>query len=243
MGRPIANPLAQGFYTVAEASRLIRVGTPQRIYGWLRGYPRRDVGPLLNRDFEPFPGYEELSFLDLIEIRFVEHFREHGVKVQSLREAAKALRQEYETDHPFALDRVHLVADKSDVFVEEIFKDAAKKAEDKKLRSLLTKNYVMYETIKQGLIPGVEFDPKDHLARKWTVLPGTFPEIRIDPRIAYGRPSGPSGIPTTTLYNAWKAENRNAEVVSYWYEIPTREVDDAVLFEEFLNNSDEIRAA
>jgi hypothetical protein len=33
---------------------------------------------------------QEVSFLDLVEVRFVEHFREVGVKVRTLRRALEA---------------------------------------------------------------------------------------------------------------------------------------------------------
>jgi hypothetical protein len=113
----IDNALAQGFYTVSEAARLIEVGNAARIHGRLKGYPNRQIGPLLTRDYEPIEERQELSFLDLMEVRFVEHFRYHGVKMRPLRCAAERLREEFETQHPFATDRVHLVADKADVFL------------------------------------------------------------------------------------------------------------------------------
>lgn len=243
MRRTTDNPLARGFYTVPEAARLIRVGSTNRIYGWLRGYPARHIGPLLNRDYEPIGDLEELSFLDLMEIRFVEHFREHGVKVRSLRIAGERLKEEFRTRHPFALDKVILVADKADVFVKEVLLESAEKAGDPRLRSLLTRNYVMYEAIRQSLLPGVQFDASTHLVNKWSPVPELFPEIKIDPRVAYGQPIGPSGIPTPVLFEAWKAEHKNADAVSHWYEVPTPEVLQAVQFEQYLSQHERRRAA
>jgi uncharacterized protein (DUF433 family) len=237
------NPLSQGFYTVAEAARLIRVGSRQRIYGWLKGYPRRGAGPLLARDYEPVGGVEELSFLDLMEVRFVEHFREHGVKMRSLRRASARLRQEWNTTHPFALQRVHVIADKADIFVEEVLRDSAEQEHDPRLRSLLTENYVMYEAIKQNLLPGVTFDSKSHLAETWAPRAIEFPAIKINPRVAFGQPATPSGVPTITLYNAWKAEKQNADEVAYWYDLPSTEVLEAIRFEELLDRRSEVQAA
>jgi uncharacterized protein (DUF433 family) len=244
MGRAGAiNPLARGFYTVQEAARLISVGVTNRIYGWLRGYPDRQIGPLLVRDYTPIGGTEELSFLDLMEVRFVEHFREHGVKARTLRIAAAKLRQEFHTSHPFAMDRMVLVADKVDILVEEILKESAAEAKDPRLRSLLTGNYVIYEAIKQGLLPGVRFDTGTHLARTWAPVPDLFPRIVIDPRIAYGHPVVPSRVPTATLYDAWHAEKENVDAVSYWYEVPTAEIVEAVKFERHLDTRRAARAA
>jgi hypothetical protein len=233
MGQAIRNPLAQGFYTVPEAARLIRVGSARRIYGWLRGYAGREIGPLLERDYQPVGDTEELSFHDLMEVRFVEHFRERGVKVRSLRIAAQNLRAELRTKHPFASRRMVLTADKADVF--EIFRGAAQEADDPKLRSLTTNNYVMYETIRELLIPGVEFSPATGLANRWKPIPDKFPTIAIDPRIARGQPAIPKGIPTGVLYDNWKAENRNVDSVSYWFNVPSTEVLQAIKFEQALD--------
>ena len=243
MGQALRNPLAQGFYTVPEAARLIQVGNARRIYGWLRGYTGRDIGPLLNRDYKPIGEDEELSFHDLMEVRFVEHFREAGVKARSLRIAAERLRRELDTKHPFASQRVMLTADKADVFVKEILKKAAEEADDVRLRSLTTNNYVMYEAIKQALIPGVEFSPATELVNRWTPMPDKFPTIIIDPRIARGQPTIPKGIPTVALFDAWKAENKSVDSVAFWYNIPSTDVLSAVKFEQALDKDYQRRAA
>lgn len=243
MGQALRNPLAQGFYTVSEAARLIQVGSPRRIYGWLRGYSGRDVGPLLARDYQPIGDSEELSFHDLMEVRFVEHFRDHGVKVRSLRIAADRLRQELNIKHPFASQRVILTADKADVFVKEVFHKAAEEADDVKLRSLTTNNYVMYETIKQALIPGVEFSATTDLVNRWKPLPERFPSVTVDPRIARGQPVLPKGIPTGVLYDAWKAENKNVDSVALWYSLKSTEVLQAIKFEQTLDKDFQRRAA
>jgi uncharacterized protein (DUF433 family) len=243
MGQAFRNPLAQGFYTVPQAARLIRVGSPRRIYGWLRGYAGRDVGPLLERDYQPVGDNEELSFHDLMEVRFVEHFREAGVKAQSLRIAARALRDELRTKHPFASQKILLTADKADVFVKEVMRKAAEEADDVRLRSLTTNNYVMYETIRKLLLPGVEFDPTSELASRWRPIPDRFPKIVVDPRISRGQPAIPKGIPTETLFDTWRAENQDVDVVAYWYEIPSTDVLQAVKFEQALDEELQRRAA
>lgn len=58
VARP-TDPLLQGFYTVPEAARLLRIGNPRRIYRWIG----RD-NPVLARDYEPLGGSQELSFWD-----------------------------------------------------------------------------------------------------------------------------------------------------------------------------------
>ncbi len=243
MDARVHNPLAAGFYTVAEAARLIRIGSERRIYGWLRGYAGRDTGPLLARDYDPIGDAEELSFLDLMEVRFVEHFREHGVKVRSLRIAGEKLRKELDTVHPFASKRVLLVADQIDVFVKEVLRESAKLAEDLRLRSLVSGNYVMYEAIRQSLLPGVTFEAKGDLVDTWAPIPLQFPNIVVNPRVAYGQPVTQSGIPTATLRDAVRAENDNLDTVAYWYGVRTAEIAEALKFEQALDEAARQRAA
>lgn len=229
-----SNSLALGFYTVPEAARLIEVGNAQQIYGWLKGYPGRIARPLLERDYTPLGGRQELSFLDLIEVRFVEHFRTHQVKMRALRVAAERLRVEFDTPHPFATDRVHLVADKADVFLA-IMRASAADSKDRALMSLTTNNFVMEEMIKQLLVPGIEFDRKSRFARRWAPRAKLFPDITIDPLVAYGQPALSNGIPTAVLAEALRAENDNADIVADWYDVKTHDVLRAAKFEELLS--------
>jgi uncharacterized protein (DUF433 family) len=239
------NPLATGFYTVGEATRLIEVGNGRRILAWLRGYPARQIGPLLTRDYAPINGSEELSFLDLMEVRFVEHFREQGVKVRTLRRAMENARQIFGVEKPLATDRIRFVAaeDRKDIFVEEVLMPAARAADDARLWSLLTRQYEIYEFIQEKLAHGVSFDPRTHLASRWTPRPERFPDIVIDPRIAYGQPVGPSLVPTRTLWDAWRAEDEDINAVADWFAMPVHEAQQAVEFERSLSDSRQAMAA
>jgi uncharacterized protein (DUF433 family) len=248
MGRAAElNPLARGFYTVREAARLIEVGSPARIRGWLKGYPGRKVGPLLKRDYKPIDDWQELSFHDLLEVRFVEFFREAGVKGSSLRVILKTAREVFKTDKPLATANVKYRAEAGgrDVFVEEVLRPTAEKekAEDRKLWSLVSKNYVALETIRQSLDTGVIFDPKTQIARQWIPRQEAFPEIIIDPRVAYGRPVTPSSVPTKTIWESWVAEDEDFAAVSDWFEIPPDEVTMAIEFEKCLTAEWEARVA
>lgn len=230
------NPLARGFYTVREAARLIEVGSPRRITGWLKGYHDRKVGALLKRDYEPLDGVQELSFHDLLEVRFVEFFLQNGIKSKSLREALKNARRVFGTDKPLASANIKFRSEKGvqDIFVEEVLKPAAEKTGDTKLWSLVTKNYVEYETIRQSLDIGVVFDPKTTMARQWVPRQSQFPDIVIDPKVAYGRPVTPSSVPTKTIWESWVAEDEDFAAVSDWFEIPPSEVHMAIEFERCL---------
>ncbi len=164
----------------------------------------------------------------------MEHFRAHEVKLSTLRRAADRLREEFATLHPFATDRIHLEADKADVFLV-VMRDSAKEEKDRALLSLTTDNYVLEEIIKRNLVPGLVFDPQTHVARKWTPRPNEFPDIIIDPKVAYGQPIVESGVPTSVLLASWEAE-KDLDEVAFWHNVKSSEVRRAVDFEKFLDD-------
>lgn len=240
------NPIAQGFYTAHEAARLIEVGNTRRILGWLRGYQDRQVGPLLARDYQSKKRrIEELSFLDLVEVRFIEHFRELGVKVMTLRKALANAREVFQHEKPLATDHFRFTAkeNKKDILVEKVLLPAAEESHDRKLWSLITLQYEIYEVVCKRLLTGLSFDTGTRVATKWVPRPDRFPEFFIDPAIAYGQPVGPSAVPTGVLYRLWRAEGENLDKVANWYELSVDETRRAIEFEQELERPRQALAA
>ena len=174
-GQP-TDPLLQGFYTVPEAARLLRIGNTQRIYRWLGR-----ENPVIARDFEPLEGSQELSFWDLFEVRFVETFRAQGLSLQYLRKVAARARDEFKTRHPFALSTARYLTDR-----KRIFEVTAEEAGEKTI-AMFSSQYEMYDVIEQILAKGVEFNPKSLLAEEWPPI-ADCPRVIINPRYAYGQP-------------------------------------------------------
>ncbi|MGV9009823.1 hypothetical protein [Brevundimonas sp.] len=237
------NALARGFYTVPEAARYIESGSATRIRGWLNGYRQSGVSPLIDRDYQPIDNRQELSFLDLIEVRFVEYFRQHGVSVRALRSAGAEARRLFDSPRPFASSDITFKTDGKSVFVEHALKPAAKKTEDHKLWQLVTKQYELYEVMERSLINGVGFNPKSHLAETWKPRPDTFPKVIINPRLAYGHPVIESKLPTSALYDAWLAEGQDLDEVAYWFDVKSNVVDQAVRFEQSIRSAEHRAAA
>lgn len=237
------NPLALGFYSVNEAARLIEGGSTRRIHGWLRGYKGRAAGPLIARQFEPLSNIEEVSFLDMMELRLVETFREQHVKPNTIRKAIVEARELFKLEKPFATDRIVLKTDGKHIFVEEVLKKVARDERDARLWNLVTKQYEHYELIERSFVNGVVFDPETHLARTWRPRPLDFPDILIDPRIAYGKPVTPSLVPAETLHEVWRAENDNIGAAADWFGLSIDEAEMAIRFQEALLKPQERLAA
>lgn len=223
------DPLLGGFYTVKEAARLLRIDNRQRIYRWLRPLAHganRGRGPIILRDYEPLENWQELSFWDLVEIRFVEHFRRQGLSLQYLRKVAEQARRDLNTQHPFALSKTEFLTDRKKIF-EQIAEE-----EGPKIRELLTGQYEMYATIEEVLAKGMAFSPKTFLAEEWRPLDNDCPHVVVNPKYDFGRPViGEKHVPTVAIFRQWKAEKGDRFRVADWWKIDKSEVDEAIEFE------------
>lgn len=215
----IDDPLFAGFYSVNDAARLIGGIGNRKINGWLNGW-RKD--PILDRDFENTP---ILSFLDLIEVRFVDYFRKHGVTMPTLERVAQRLRKEWETEHPFALSNARYITDR-----KRIFAQVADESGDHRTYDAASGQHEMWEAMETTINKGVVFDPRSALAESWTPR-ADYPSVIVDPRIAYGRPTiANTSIPTAALFRLWRAEDSFTKVADA-YRLNEIEVRNAVHFE------------
>ena len=109
--------------------------------------------------------------------------------------------------------------------------------------NLITKQYEHYALIERSLINGVAFDPETHIAKTWAPRPSAFPQIIIDPKIAYGKPITPSYIPTEAIFDVWRAEDDNVPAAADWFGISVDEAEMAVRFQRELIRPRETLAA
>lgn len=220
------DPLGGGFYSPAQAARLLQIDSPRRVRGWLSGYKNSSSGPVLDRDYEAIDGTLALSFWDLMEVRFLEHFRKQNVPLQTLRKVAVNARKEMNAKHPFALSNVRFLTDRKRVFLH-----SAEEEGDKKTLNLVTNQFEMYEAIEYVLAKGVSFNPKTGLAESWHPLP-ECPTVIVHPRMSFGRPvMQESGVPVAAIVRAWQAESGNRDRVAHWFGIDRSQVDDAIDFQ------------
>ena len=230
--RPKVDPAAGGFYTAKEAARLLNIGQPSRVVAWLQGRSNTATGPVIARQYNPIGGVQELGFWDLLEVRFIDHFRKQGVSLQALRKAAETARKELKQQHPFALSRARFLTDRKTIFLA-----TARELDDTVLLDLVTKQFAMYEVLEEIIERGLVFHPATGLAQEWRPRPVELPAIAINPKIAFGQPVvRPAGVPTSALFLSWKAEAGNYRAIADWFEIEQDLVHQAVEFELGLAN-------
>jgi uncharacterized protein (DUF433 family) len=221
--RPIeADPLLAGFYSPADASRLLQVASP-KLRGWLNGWSNSASGPVIDRDFK---GSRTISFLDLMELRFIEAFRSQGVSMPTLRAAAARARKEWHQSHPFALSKARYLTDRRSVFAQ-----VAEQEGDRVTWDMATGQHEMWDVIEATIAKGVQFDPKSDLALRWFPLQAEFPMVVIDPAKAFGKPALDSGVPTAAIHRMWRAEGGKIGRVAEAFGIDPADAQAAIEFE------------
>lgn len=215
-----------GIYSVPEAARLTGV-TQQRIRRWIRGYTFsyrsevRQSPPVWERQLPSVNGTLALGFLDLMEVRFVNAFRAHGVSWKTLRLAAERARELFDATHPFCTKR--FTTDGRSIFAE-IREETGEAA----LVDVVRSQYAFRQVLAPYL-HGVEYDAANNVVRWWPL--GQKRRVVVDPRRSLGQPIvQPEGVPTSILANAYRHEE-DVRVVADWYAVSAKSVKDAVEFE------------
>ena len=167
-----------------------------------------------------------IGFHDLLELRLVSAFVQHGVSLPVIRATADAARHRFGTAYPLTAQR--FLTDGKSIFLE-----AVENSGETKLIDMPRRQFVFAEIVKPSLYAAVEYDGPD--ARRWFPLGPGRKIIMLDPAVQFGAPVvAGTGIPTDTLYASFLAEGRDRGAVARIYDVTPRMVDAAVRFEEKL---------
>lgn len=216
-----------GLYSVSEASRL--TGIPaQRISRWLRGYAYlhndevHRQPALWSLQAKISKGFVALTFLDLMEIRFVDAFRQLGVSLPIVRKTLIKARDVFHLEFPFSSRRFSTDG-------KFIFAEIAKEENEPILLDILRDQYESRRLVSQSLYATLDFDESSQAARWWPL--GKQRRVVVDPARSFGQPiETSSGIPTVTLADAVKAEGSIAAAAA-WYGVKQAAVRASVAFE------------
>jgi len=225
-GRPL---LGSGIYTVSEASHLSGVSSG-RIRRWLKGYRykshrRRYTSPALwHGELEPIDDSLALSFLDLVEVRFVEAFLKEGVSWTVLRRARQRAQKLFNDPHPFCSNK--FVTDGHAIFAELHEKTGEASLVD------IARDQKVFGQIVKPFFKELEFS-EDNVLLRWRPL-GERRQVVLDPKRSFGQPIVDiEGVPTCILASALKANGSIVEVVR-WFEVKESALHDAIEFEQKL---------
>lgn len=161
-----------------------------------------------------------LEFADLIEVRFLEHFRNHGVSWRAIRIAADRARRLLNDPHPFLTTRFRTDG-------RHLFAEMGTETSDPVLLDLVHNEYRFHQIIEEYLIKDLDYDENGLF--RWHPI-GRRRRVLVDRRVRFGSPIVYEGVPTSVLANAAQAEG-SIHAAAQWYEVSEASVRDAVRFE------------
>lgn len=230
--------LGKGAYSAVEGLRLLnfnRAGLPparrvsrSTVARWLRGYSHGEDDthhsePLWKPDYQNEDDQIELSFRDLIELRFVKTFRDLGIGLPTIRDCYRRAVEEVRDDRPFSTQRFR--TDGKTIFLEITEKDHDGHMID------LKKRQQVFRSIIEPSLRDLEFDAS--AVSRWYPLGLRQRSVVIDPTRSFGRPIVQHGVPTEVLAEAIKTEGSIGSVAQL-FEIPKNEIRFALDFEQRL---------
>lgn len=233
--------IGRGVYGVAEALRLINFSrdlehrkhnvSRQTISRWLNGYDYevrgklRHSAPLWSSDYTNNDNtILEISFRDLIELRFVKTFRDIGLSLPTIRDCFVRAVEEVNDERPFSTQKFRTDG-------KSIFLDITRGVNEGELIDLRRRQAVFRSFVAPSL-HDLEFDAGE--VARWFPLGKERASIVIDPSRSFGRPIvSDGGVPTEALATAVTVEG-SAEKVARLYEVSVCSVRDAIEFEQKL---------
>lgn len=217
-----------GFYTLPQAARMSGVAVSS-IRRWLKGYRYAYRGHEVRQpavvDAPGLDGFPNIvTFQDLIEVQFVNAFRNEGVSWKTIRIAAEHARELTGATHPFASSR--FVTDGRTIFAEIVHR-----SRNRELLDLRNNQMAFRRVLLPSLRAKLELDA-DGVRRLWPL--GRSRPVVIDPQRQFGQPiSANEGVPTDALARAYKIQGTYAAVAS-WYCVSRQAVRAAVEYEAAL---------
>jgi uncharacterized protein (DUF433 family) len=176
------------------------------------------IGTLASSD-----GHLELSFRDLIELRFVREFVAAGLGMKTIRRCLDHARELVKTPYPFSTQRFRTDG-------RTIFLESARETGETELLDLKKRQHAIKQVIERSF---KDLDIANDIVARWRPFNGKS-SIVIDPGRAFGQPiATESGVPTIAIADAVSAEG-SIDRVARLFAIPPPVVRDAVHFEQTL---------
>ncbi len=210
--------LGVGLYSIPDACYLLGVPA-SKVRRWL-GMTQSCDGVIQRSSCDP----ETVTFSELMELMFVRMFREEGVSLQTIRQAAITASQKFQSPHPFALKRF-------DTDGRTIFATMTKARTDEEVIEDLRKGQLVFKTIIKPFFKKIEYQDNHEAVRFWPL--STRGRIVLDPRRSFGQPiDSKTGVPIDAILSALNSQGvDNSQTVAEWLDIPVDAVQAAVQFQ------------
>lgn len=230
--------IGKGLYSIAEVGKLIRIPSAS-VSRWVNGYAFQRHGiehvtpPLIRAELRNQRGTQApLTFLDLLELKFISMFRSppHRVRMDVIRAAWERGAHYFNSDHPFCMARFR--SDGKHIFAE--LRERSYRpdgiAENVLMEELAIAQLVFVDMVEPFCLD-LAWDG-DYANKYWPL--GRDGRIVIDPRRSFGKPiDSETGMRAFTLYQA-SLSGESTERIAAWYDVPIEAILKSVEYEEWL---------
>lgn len=208
-----------GLYALDDAARLLRTRS-STVRSWLD--PETGLVP------RRLPADDRaITFLELMELYFIDMFRKEGVSPRTIRKASAAAAKKFRTDYPFAIKQF-------DTDGRTIFATLIDSTADSELVEDLRRGQYVFNEVMKPFFHKLEFRGAHEVTRFWPMERKSG--VVLDPERKFGKPiDAESGVPTRAIYNAVQAGGgQDQKLVARWLGVSPHAVRAAVAFEESL---------
>lgn len=217
----------KGIYTVPVAARLL-VESSATIRRWAFGYRRRgtEYASAIRTEVPVVAGERVLTFLELVELMFVQALLRSGLSWPKVHEASRvAARLLADEPHPFATRR--WFADTAAVYLQ-----LGQEHDEGILIEVAGHAQLSMEPVLKPYLTQLQFDRRG-LAERWFPM-GAMRPVVVDPRRAFGMPvTDRGGVPTELIARLHDAGD-SVGTIATWYQLDEYEVEAALEFESAL---------
>lgn len=231
MQAPTTNPyLGVGLYSVQSAAHYLSV-SPLKVRRWAEGYlfikgkELRNSPPVKGAESPELAAHRLISFQGFVELMVINHLRQAGVSMNTIRFASAVLSERLRVAHPFAVER--LFTDGVRIFRDLTREKAAGRST---LEEIGKSQFVIRDTVEPYF---KRMDYTDEIASRYWPL-GRNRGVRLDPEINFGAPVVCSRAVPTYVLAAMVEGGSSTERVAWWYDIPLAAVEAAVEYEKGL---------
>ena len=169
-----------------------------------------------------------LTFVELIEVYFINMFRQEGVSLAVIKKVSEAASKRLGASYPFAVKRF-------DTDGRTVFATLIKDRKNEILIEDLERSQYVFNSIMRPFFHKLEYRGMDEtVIRFWPR--GKRGRIVLDPLRKFGKPiDSETGVATDAIYAAVTAGGgQHPGVVADWLGIPIAAVEAAVSFEKSL---------
>ena len=197
--------------TPHETARHLVIPTAM-VYYWLN--EKANGEPLVHGVRPEKRGWPSVPFIAVVEAYVLRSLRDLGLTKSKIRDAAAAVRKEFDT--PYGLATKRIATDGIDIFVHYADDDIVRAGDNQRPIREVISNYLQY----------IKWDKSDSFPARLRLrqYPDVAPVV-IDPRFGWGAPVIESTkVPVDAVVNLWLA-GEPLEDVAYEYDMTREQVE------------------